>query len=206
MIAEYVDQIRAAQSGDDRMPTCGPACELEMVREQAIRDVAHMREQLAAAETQKRRLQQADGREAISHEAMRQQIEVLESSLAERQRELGNADGSQQMLEDRLEDANRQLDEIGASSRRPGSRRTRRYSADARRSRHAISCRRPLYRLQEDAEEARVTDLRDDRLKPSRRPIGIDSVAAPSRFLPGLLGAGVVLALLGGAQLLYRQW
>ena len=58
--------------------------ELEMVREQAIRDVAHMREQLALAETQQRRLHQADGREAISHESMRQRIEELESSLAER--------------------------------------------------------------------------------------------------------------------------
>jgi chromosome segregation ATPase len=155
-----------------------------------------MREQLAAAETQKRRLQQADGREAISHEAMRQQIEVLEASLAERQRELGNADGSQQMLEDELEDANRQLDQVRrelekAKVEADEAMFSRREAESAR-----DQLQEALYRLQEDAEEARVTDLRDERLKPSRRPIGIDSVAAPSRLVPALLGAGAVVALL----------
>jgi hypothetical protein len=50
--------------------------------------------------------------------------------------------------------------------------------------------------LQEDAEEAKVTDLRDERLKPSKRAIGIDSVAPPSRLVPAVIGAGVVLVLL----------
>ena len=45
-------------------------------------------------------------------------------------------------------------------------------------------------------EEAKVTDLRDDRFKSSRRPIGIDSVAAPSRWLPGMVGAGLAIGLL----------
>ena len=199
VIAEYVDQIRAVQSEDASGPDVAALrTELEMVREQAIRDVAQMREKLAAAETQQRRLQQADGREAISHEAMRQKIEGLESSLAERQRELGGAEKSRHQLEDSLEDANRQLDEL----RRELD--TARGEADDALSsmREAESARNQLKeeicRLQEDMEEAKITDLRDARLKatPSKRPIGIDSVAAPRRWLTGFLGAGVLLALL----------
>jgi chromosome segregation protein len=199
VIAEYVDQIRAAQSDDATgSDVAALRAELEMVREQAIRDVAQMREKLAAAETQQRRLQQADGREAISHEAMRQRIEGLESSLAERQRELGGAEKSRHELEDSLEDANRQLDEL-----RRELDRARGEADDAVSSRReAESARKQLKeeirRLQEDMEEAKITDLRDARLKatPSKRPIGIDSVAAPRRWLTGFLGAGVLLALL----------
>lgn len=203
VLEEYVDQIRAAQSDDgDVSEVAALRAELEMVREQAIRDVAHMREKLATAETQKRRLQQADGREAISHEAMRQRIEELESSLAERQRELSGADESRHMLEDALEDANRQLDAVRRDLEKAQVEAdeavfSRREADNAREQLQAA-----LYRLQEDAEEARVTDLRDERLKPSKRPIGIDSVATPNRWLPGLVGAGVLLAALEAASML----
>ncbi len=197
VLKDYVDQIQAAQSADDDVSEVSALrAELEMVREQAIRDVAHMREQLAAAETQKRRMQQADGREAISHEAMRQRIEELESSLAERQRLLAEADESRHMLEDSMEDVNQKLDDL--------SRELEKAQAEAgealRDRREAESAREQLQdalrRLQEDAEEAKVTDLRDDRFKSSRRPIGIDSVAAPSRWLPGMVGAGLAIGLL----------
>ena len=165
---------------------------------QAIRDVAHMREQLALAETQQRRLQQADGREAISYESMRQRIEELESSLAERQRELGSAEDSRQELEDSLEDANRRLDEVrldldrakGEADEAVSSRR----EAESARS----QLEEALRQLQEDSEVARATDLRDDRLSPgvASRPIGMDSVNKPRRWLPGLIGAGLLLAAL----------
>jgi len=170
------------------------------VREQAIRDVAQMRGQLAAAETQQRRLQQADGREAISLEAMRQQIEVLEASLAERQRELGNAEGAQQMLEDSLEDANGQLDELKreldkAQAEMEEALFSRREAESARNQLQDALCR-----LQEDAEEAKAIDLRDVRLKPSKKAIGLDSVAPPSRVMPAIIGAGVLLAILEGVS------
>ena len=125
-------------------------------------------------------------------------MRVWESSLAERQRELGGAEESRHELEDSLEDTNRRLDEVQRELEKA------RVEAD-----QAVSSRREaesarnqlaeeLCRLQEDAEEAKVTDLRDSRLRtsPGRRPIGIDSVAAPRRWLTGLLGAGVLLALL----------
>jgi chromosome segregation ATPase len=195
VISEYVDQIRAAQPGGGQASDVEALrAELEMVREQAIRDVAQMREQLAAADVQKRRLQQADGREAISHEAMRQQIEALETSLGERQRELGNAQGAQHMLEDSLEDANRQLDKARSDLEKAQAEMEEALSS----RREADSARKQLQetlgRLQEDAETAKVTDLRDDRLTPSKGAIGLDT---PGRLMPALLGAGV---LFGGLE------
>jgi len=199
VIAEYVDQIRAVQSEDaSGSDVVALRTELEMVREQAIRDVAQMREKLAAAETQQRRLQQADGREAISHEAMRQKIEGLESSLAERQRELGGAEKSRHELEDSLEDANRQLDELRRELDRARGEADEALSSRREAESARNQLKEEICRLQEDMEEAKITDLRDARLKaaPSKRPIGIDSVAAPRRWLTGFLGAGVLLALL----------
>jgi CRP-like cAMP-binding protein/chromosome segregation ATPase len=203
VLEEYVEQIRSAQSEDGEVSELNALrAELEMVREQAIRDAAQMREQLAAAETQKRRLQQADGREAISHEAMRQRIEELESSLAERQRLLADADESRHMLEDAMEDVNQKFDDLSrelekARADAEAASRDRREAEGAREQ-----LQEALRRLQEDAEEAKVTDLRDDRLKASKRPIGIDSVAPRSRWLPGLLGAGLAIGLLEAVSLL----
>ena len=127
---------------------------------------------------------------------MRQRIEELESSLAERQRLLAEADESRHMLEDSLEDVNRKLDELNrelekAQVEAEETMFSRREAESARDQLQAA-----LYRLQEDAEEARATDLRDERLKPSKRPIGINSVARPNRWLPGLLGAGLLFVLL----------
>ena len=203
VIGEYVDQIRAAQTdGDDPSEVAALRAELEMVREQAVRDVAQMREQLAAAETQKRRLQQADGREAVSHEAMRQKIEELESSINERQRDLSQAEEAQQMLEDELEDTNRKLDAL--------QREVERAQAEAD---EAVSIRREaesareqlqqaLQRLQQDADEVRATDLRDERLQISKKPLGIDAVTGNGRWLSAVLGAGAVFAGLEAASFL----
>jgi len=196
VLEEYVDQIRAAQSGDgDASETAALRSELEMVREQAIRDVAQMREKLAAAETQNRRLQQADGREAISHEAMRQRIEGLESSLSERQRELADATDTRHVLEDSLEDVNRRIDDLRreleqAQAEAVEAASMRREAENARDQLHEA-----LRRLQDDAEEARVTDLRDERLQPGRRPIGGGN-AVTRRLAPGLIGAALLFGAL----------
>ena len=202
VIEEYVDQIRAAQSGGDDAPSeiAALRAELEMVREQAIRDVAQMREQLAAAETQKRRLQQADGREAISHEAMRQKIEELESSLSERQRDLIQAGDSRHMLEDQLEDANRKLDEVRREMEKAQAEAdeavfTRREAENAREQ-----LQKALQELQENAEDVKVGDLRDERMRMSNTPIGIDSVAGTGRFKSALIGALVVFGGLEAAS------
>ena len=198
VLEEYVEQIKGGGADSDVSEIDALRTELEMVREQAIRDVAQMREQLAAAETQKRRLQQADGREAISHEAMRQKIDALETSLSERQRDLGQAEESNHMLEDELEDANRKLDELQrevdkAQAEVEEAMLTRREAENAREQ------------LQDALEELRAgdgadsLDLRDSRLQGGGNGvISIDSVAPSRRWLGIAVGAGLALAGLEG--------
>lgn len=106
------------------------------------------------------------------------------------------------MLEDSLEDANRQVDEAKREREKAlveadEALFSRREAETAR-----DQLQEALYRLQEDAEQARVTDLRDSRLKPSKKPIGMASVSGPNRWLPGLVGAIVVLLALEAASVL----
>jgi CRP-like cAMP-binding protein/chromosome segregation ATPase len=200
VIEEYVDHIRAAQSGGgDAGEIDALRAELEMVREQAIRDVAQMREQLATAERQQRRLQEADGREAVSHEAMRQKIEELEATVAERQRDLIQADSSRHMLEDQLEDANTKIDvmrrEMEQMREDADQAVLARREAEVARS----QLQDALAQYEANADEARTKDLRDDRLQGPTKPIGIDNVASGGRMVPLLLGAGLVIGALEAA-------
>ena len=191
VMEEYVDQIRGAQSGGDHDEISALRTELEMVREQAIRDVAHMREQMAAVETQKRRLQEADGREAISLESMRQRIEELETTLGERQRDLMQAEESHQTLEDSLEDRNREFEQLQSEL---GDMLDRLREAESARDQFQEA----LGQFQENADDAKATDLRDERLALGNRPLGMDSVGPPHRRgLAALIGAALVL---GGLQ------
>jgi CRP-like cAMP-binding protein len=177
----------AAQEGPES-ELAALRAELELVREQAAAEAAEMREKLAIAETEKLRLHQADEREVISHEAMRQRIETLEVSLGERQRELAAAEDSRHMLEDALEDANSQLDkarleyeqaleevEAALASRR-----------EAERAREQLQ--ESLQRIQEGADQVRGTDLRDARLSAPATVLGMDSLRAPRRWPAALLG------------------
>jgi CRP-like cAMP-binding protein/chromosome segregation ATPase len=199
VMEQYVDQIRGTQSGDeDGSEVEALRAELEMVREQAIQDVAHMREQLALAETEKRRLHDADGREAISFESMRQRIDELEASLSERQRELTQADESRHVLEDELEDANRNIDTFSRDLEK--ARVDTEEALFARREAEVTrdELQQALDKLREDSESMRAIDLRDDRLASSQRPIGLDSGGSRG-WLAGLIGAALVL---GGLQAL----
>ncbi len=202
VLEEHVDQIRAAQNGGrddatDATEVSALRAELDMVRDQAIRDVAQLREQLAAADTQKRRLQQADEREAVSHEVMRQRIEALESALSERQRLLAEAEESRHMLEDAIEDTNQRLDDLTRELEKAQVEADEAVMARREVEKARDQLQQALHKQRDDAEEHRETDLRDERFKLSKGPIGIDSVAPPPRhWLSALLGAGLVLAAL----------
>ena len=195
VIAEHDGQTRSGQPDDDAAELVALRAELETVRDRAIRDVAQMREQLAAAETQQRRLQQADGREAISYEAMRQRIETLESSLGERQRELTGAEEARHMLEDGLEDVNRKLDEMRRELEKAQTEAEEALASRREAEKARDQLQQALIRVQEDAEEAKVTDLRDERLRPSSRPIGMANVAKSRRWVTGLAGAALLVLL-----------
>lgn len=156
-------------------------------REQTGRDLAQMRERLATAETQNRRLQQADGREAISHESMRQRIEALESSLHERQRELADAEEVRHRLEDALEDLNRGVDEL-----RLELQQAKTGAAEAEAARDQL--REALRQRKDGSGETPEADLRDERSQLDTRPAG----GGPGPLLTVLVGAVVALAALEG--------
>ncbi len=187
VMEEYVDQIRSAQYGGQEEDVEALRTELEMVREQAIRDVARMREQLATAETQKRRLQEADGREAISLESMRQRIEELETTLGERQRDLTQAEESRQMVEDALEDKNREFE---AQRLELDETLGRLHEAEAAHEQVQAA----LAQLRESAEQTKMVDLRDARIAASEPPA--DRQRSPRRGSAALIGAAVVLGAL----------
>jgi DNA repair exonuclease SbcCD ATPase subunit len=146
---------------------------------------------------QKLRLHQADEREAISHEAMRQRIESLEASLAERQRDLASAEEARHMLEDALEDANRHLD----GARLEHDRALQDADAAVAGRREAEQARdqlkAALEKLQQNADLVSATDLRDARLSPPKTPLGMDSLGTsrrwPAALIGMLLGAGGVV-------------
>ena len=199
VIEEYVSQFEQAKREHDGAAEIDALrAELTMVREQAVRDVAEMREQLQRAQQQARRLSEAGGRELVSQEAMRQQIETLEASLGERQREISDAQAAHNMLEDELEDAHRQLDQA--------LRELEKAQADAD---EAISIRREaesarsqlqeaLVQTQRDAEQARDNDLRDARLVSAPGRTG--GAAGGRGWLSGLVGAVLAIAGLAGVS------
>lgn len=200
VMEEYVEQIDANKlaRGDDEISAL--QLELAMVREQAVKDVAAMREELARNATALTRLQTSGGEEVVAHEAMRQEIGELRKSLQERQRELSGEEQARQMLEDALEDANAEIDDLrrkldGMVVDVEEAQFGRREAEDARTQVQAV-----LYRHREEAEEARATDLRDERLRPDPGPLGLHGLgrigAATGWVLGPLVGAALVMGAL----------
>jgi chromosome segregation ATPase len=202
VVEEYVEQIDANQldQGDDEVSAL--QLELTMVREQAVKDVAAMREELARNATALTRLQASGGEEVVAHEAMRQEIGELQKSLQERQRELNGEEQARQMLEDALEDANTEIDDLrrkldALAVDVEEAQFGRLEAEDARTQVQAA-----LYRHQEEAEEARATDLRDERLGPDPGRLGLNGpgrIGTATAWLLGpLIGAALVM---GGLEI-----
>ena len=195
----YVGQIQNAQLNEtDGMSAL--RTELEMVREQAIKDVAQMRDQLANSEQMLKGMQEAGGRDALSVEVMRQEISEVQESLDERQRELVDAEETRQMLEDRLEDANteietlrRQLDALAVEADESNFMR-----GEAENAHDQV--KDALLQFKHDAESAKAVDLRDERMLMGNRPLDIEKVAGNGGLLSKLvvlaLGAGIGIAVL----------
>lgn len=188
----YVEQIKNVQGDPDELQAL--RSELEMVREQAVKDVAQMRERLSATEQELRQLRDEDGREALEVESMRQQLTELGDSLAERQRDLASAEEARQLLEDSLEDANtevdtlrRELDKLAVEKDESSFR-----SEEAEAAR--LQVQDELLRYQRLAEQEKVNDLRDERMRPPRRPLDIDKVAGN-----GGIGSKLLMLVVGGA-------
>lgn len=145
-------------------------------------------------------------KDAVSMEAMRQEIDELNLSLANRYRELDAAEDVRQMLEDALEDANskiddihRKMDKLGvdveeADYRREEAEKARKQVQDA------------LFKFKTDVEKAKAADLRDTRMSSMmNRPLDIQNVTASraSAWVWGIV-IGVVFVF-GSLELLSIQ-
>ena len=106
---QYVDQIQTIDAAPDPEEYEALRQELEMVREQARRDLQDLQNQL---EDQASQVQAVDSDNVIETEALRQEHEVLTRSLSDRSNELQNSQHTCQLLEDELEDAHAAIDEM----------------------------------------------------------------------------------------------
>ncbi len=136
----------------------------------------------------------------VSQESARQEMDEYLESLQEREKGLKAMEEAQQFLEDQLEDANTEIDRLRqeldkAVVEAEEAEYLRQEAENARRQ-----LENTLYSIQEGVEDAKVTDLRDERMHRRQGVVGIDAVTrAP--FIRGILlgvilgGAGAVLAL-----------
>ena len=109
VMQQYVDQIQTIDAAIDPEEHEALRQELEMVREQARRDLKELQEQL---DQQASQAQSVDSDNVIETEALRQEHEVLSRSLSDRTDELQNSQQTCQLLEDELEDAHAEIDEL----------------------------------------------------------------------------------------------
>jgi len=188
VMSEHIEQIESVRATDGALES-----ELNMVREQAAREIAQLTAELAFARSQ---LGAGDEGDSLVGEAKRQELLGVQAALDERERELGSAEESRQMLEDSLEDTHREMDEL---KRRLDQVCVDLEEADFRRQ-EAEQARDQvegvLQQMQQSVADAEATDLRDDRLKPSSRTIDISHVTG------GLSSGSLLLGLLIGSVLL----
>jgi chromosome segregation ATPase len=182
VMEEYVEQIQAAQEAGEGEDAAALRMELAMVRQQAAEEVARLK-------------QDAGGGAALDQEALRQQLATLEQNLQERQRELEEAAEHRLMVEESLEDANRQIDELRRTmdQAKVEAEEAVFQREEAEQARRQLE--QTLQKYQEDAVEADALDLRDERIKPSRGALDMGAVG-------GLSKGSLVLGLFGGAGLL----
>ena len=114
--------------------------------------------------------------EALAQESVRQEIDEFQGSLEERDKGLKAMEEAQQLLEDELEDSNKEIDRLQreldkAMVEAEEAKYLRREADGARKQLEGA-----LYKVQEGVEDARVTDLRDERMHRSSRPLDIGQV------------------------------
>lgn len=207
-LAEARSALTAAVGSDATHRVDALRVELDAVRAQAARELGEMRDRLQRAEQQARRLNDVDEREVVSQEVMRQQIESLEVSLSERQREVNEAQASQSMLEDELEDAHRQVDEIRRELQKAklDAETAVGVRAEAEAARQQLE--QALLAMQREGIKVEGANLRDARLADAA---AAGAGAGSGRiWMAGLLGAvlalGIVAAVVvaGGGEMMMR--
>ena len=141
--------------------------------------------------------------EAVSQESARQEMDDYMESLQEREKGLKALEDAQQFLEDQLEDANTEIDRLRRELDKAvvESEESEYLRQEAENARKQLE--NTLYSIQEGVEDAKVTDLRDERMHRRQGVVGIDAVTRGPfvrgvlvGFLAGAAGALLVLEIL----------
>lgn len=198
VVERYVEQIREAQVAEEKVASVQD--EISLIKQQSEQEISELREKLAQVENT---LDSPDDQNSLEREALRQDYSNLQAMLEERQKELKQSDESRQLIEDELEDAHkeidelrRKLDDIVVSAEE--SDYMRKEAEEARK--HVESA---LYQIQEDVEEQKTEELRDDRFSRAGRPLDIERVTGGARASTLLMGMMIGIAMfIGGVELL----
>ena len=133
--------------------------------------------------------------EAVLQESARQEQDDFQESLQERDRGLQALEEAQQILEDQLEDSNAEVDRLQRELDRAvveaeEAEYPKREAEEARKQLEIT-----LYNIQEGVEDAKVIDLRDERMHRTKRSLDMGDVVTRRPFWLGVVIGGLVTAL-----------
>ncbi len=243
VMQQYAEQIEAAQQGSGVEEVTALQAELELVREQAEEDMAQLRQALESAKEDlaakpaelegsssddqvvmlQLELEEARAKireseltgsvEATESEAIRQEMDSLQSSLDERRRELENSRKDSLLLEEKIEERNSEIDRLklaleASQDDVDESEFSRNEAQEAKKQVEAA-----LYKAQEKIESDRPVDgLTDERLAGKKQVLDIGSRSPiKSIMVSGLVGAVAAFGLVeifsimsGGGEIVGR--
>lgn len=109
VMQQYVDQIQTIDAAIDPQEHESLRQELEIVKEQSRKDLRDLQDQL---DKELKQTKGIDSNNVIEIEALRQEHGVIIRSLSDRESELQTSQQTCQLLEDELEDAHTEIDEL----------------------------------------------------------------------------------------------
>ncbi|MEJ1438051.1 MAG: SUMF1/EgtB/PvdO family nonheme iron enzyme [Candidatus Sedimenticola sp. (ex Thyasira tokunagai)] len=243
IMQQYAEQIEAAQQGGGAEEVTALQAELELVREQAEEDMAQLRQALESAEEElaakpaeleggssddqvvmlQLELEEARAKireseltgsvEATESEAVRQEMDSLQSSLDERRRELEKSRKDSLLLEERIEEGNSEIDRLklaleASQDDMDEAEFSRNEAQEAKKQ-----VEEALYKVQQKIESDRPVDgLTDERLASKKQVLDIESTSPlKSLMVSGLVGAVAAFGLVeifsimsGGGEIIGR--
>ncbi|MEJ1296220.1 MAG: SUMF1/EgtB/PvdO family nonheme iron enzyme [Candidatus Sedimenticola sp. (ex Thyasira tokunagai)] len=243
IMQQYAEQIEAAQQGGGAEEVTALQAELELVREQAEEDMAQLRQALESAEEElaakpaeleggssddqvvmlQLELEEARAKireseltgsvEATESEAVRQEMDSLQSSLDERRRELEKSRKDSLLLEERIEEGNSEIDRLklaleASQDDMDEAEFSRNEAQEAKKQ-----VEEALYKVQQKIESDRPVDgLTDERLAGKKQVLDIESTSPiKSLMVSGLVGAVAAFGLVeifsimsGGGEIIGR--
>lgn len=183
-------------SGETIDDFSGLKFELDELQERSDSELSALESESDSVQLRSSELLSEENQEVIAQEAARQEMSEFQNTLQERDKGIKAMEEAQQFLEDELEDANAEIDRLRreldkAIVENEEADYLRKEAEDARKQLEST-----LYKIQEGVEDAKVTDLRDERLHRNTRAIGMTQVVR------GPMMKGLLLGTFAGALLL----